>query len=303
MFGWTGSLQAGFGVSPPDVTNHHLVPGSRYEKTIYLVRGRPETEMTADIDVVAPEIKDWITIDKGLKFPLPKGEQKIPMKIIIDVPPDAGYGNYGGHIKVRALPSEGGGQVTAVLGVRVDLDLRVSGEGYYDFRLKTVSIPDVEIGEPLVVSLMLENLGNVKARPAKVHVDIYNINHNSLLESGDILTTTWVDSFQTGQSAGEMEINLDLGEYWADVTAYKEEEPLGLHRVHFMVIPEEVPEEAVEGRGLFLNKTGQAVLAIIIVLIILIIFIRKERRKIRKPFRKKPKSKKDNRVNSGETKL
>jgi len=238
MFGWAYLIQAGFGVSPPYVNNDRLTPGSHYEKTIYLVRGQPTTELTAEVTIDAPGIRDWITIEKGLIFPLPKGIQQFPMKVIIDVPSDAAYGSYQGYIRVRAVPSgreEGG--VATLLGARIDIGLAVTEKGFSDFRLRGVSIPNVEKGNPLVVLINLENTGNTKIRPSKVHLDIYDVAHLTLLQSGDITEMGWVGPFETRQVEGKLPIELELGEYWADVTVYKEGESLGLSKIYFKVVP------------------------------------------------------------------
>ena len=58
-------VYAGFGISPPYVKNNQLFPGSSYTQEIILLRSDAEEDLQADISVNAPEIKDWITIDKG----------------------------------------------------------------------------------------------------------------------------------------------------------------------------------------------------------------------------------------------
>lgn len=288
-FGLAGFVQAGFGVSPPYITNEHLVPGSHFERTIYLVRGDPVEELTAEVTIDAPEIKDWITIEKGLKFPLPKGVQQFPMKVMIDVPSDVAYGAYHGYIRVRVISSsKKEGQVTTILGARIDIGLVVSEQGFSDFRLRGVSIPDSEKGSPLVVLIMLENTGNTKVRPSKVHLDIYDISHLRLLKSGDITEMGWVKAFETSQIEGELPIDLDLGEYWADVTVYKEGESLGINKLHFRIVPEVEKPEVEEKKeksflSLFLPYAGVG----IILLVILLVLIWIERKKIKIVFKKR----------------
>ena len=126
IFGWTFFAQAGFGVSPPSITNDHLIPGQSFEKTIYLVRGNPTEELTAEVIIDAPKIRDWITIEKGLNFPLPKGIQQVPMKVIINVPKDADFGNYQGFITVKAISSGQKGQVSIVLAGGIDISIAVT---------------------------------------------------------------------------------------------------------------------------------------------------------------------------------
>jgi len=293
-------VRAGFGVSPPDVINDHLTPGSHFEKTIYLSRGKPTENLIAEVTIEDSEIKNWITIDKGMKFSLPKGEYQVPMNVIIDVPEDAAHGSYGGYMRVRQLPAEGGGgQVTTLLGVRIDIDLVVSEKGYSDFNLKGVSIPNFAKGSPLIVMMILENVGNTKIRPTKIHLDIYDISHKQLLISGEINDMTWIEPFETGQSTGQINVILEPAEYWADVTVYKEGEPLGLYKTHFMVVTElslgkegtsvsQEDRETKEKIGI-ISYLGTVVIFLIALTVIIII----EREKVRKMFTKKEKDKKN----------
>ena len=289
ILGWVCFVQAGFGVSPPYVNNNRLTPGSHYEKTIYLVRGTPTEELTAEVTIDAPEIKDWITIEKGLRFPLPKGVQQFPMKVMIDVPSDAAYGSYQGYIRVRVIPSGGSeGQVATLLGARIDISLAVTEKGFSDFRVRGISVPNVEKRSPLVVLINLENTGNIKIRPSKVHLDVYDLNHVKILKSGDITETGWVGPFETRQIEGKLPIDLALGEYWADVTVYKEGESLGANKIYFKVVPY-VEKPGIEEKLplSFLLPLLPYIGVGIILLIILLILIWTERKKPKIVFKKR----------------
>lgn len=253
IFGVIDSVRAGFGVSPPYINNNYLTPGSRFEETIYLVRGQPTEELIAEVTIEAPEIEKWITIEKGLNFPLPKDVQQFPMKVTINVPQDAAFGLYQGYIRVRAISSnQQPGQVATLIGGRIDLSLTVSEKGFTDFRIKgNPLIPDVEKGNLLVVLVMIENIGNTQVRPSKVHLDIYDVSHLNLLISGDINEMNSVLPFETSQVKGQMPVDLELGEYWADITVYKEEESAGFYRIYFKVIPKtEKPIEVSKNKGI-----------------------------------------------------
>ena len=284
LFARTCLVEAGFGVSPPAVICHHLIPGSHFEETIYLVRGNPSEDMEAEITIGAPEVEDWITIENGLYFPLPEGEKLVPMKVIVDVPSDAAYGNYRGYIQARAIGiSKGEGQVATVLGGRIDINLTVSEKGFADFEVKVVTVPNIERGDPLTVMVMIENLGNVDIAPAKAHVDIYDIAHQKLIQSGDIEEMSLVRPFETKQSEGEMPVEIIEGEYWADVTVYKNEEPFGPYKIHFRVLPPGTlrAQATQEGEGIG-KETIPYILAGIILLVaaIVLVWIEKKSKKI-----------------------
>lgn len=278
--------KAGFGITPYYITNGNLMRGSHFEDTVYLVRGQPDEELVAEInfDVPnAPQLKNWLSFDKGLKFPLPKGEQQVPLKVIVDVPKDADLGVYKGYIIVRAIrPSTGEGGVSNIVGGRIDVSLVVTEKGFSDFNVRAVSIPRFEKGQPMPVLVILENTGNIPAKPSKVQVDIYDLSHVKLLRSGEITEMQLVDPFLTAQSKGELKNNLDVGEYWADVTVFKEETAVGTFNIYFTVVPEGTlkKEEAKQVFGK--NDYKLALITILIVSAILIWTNRDKIKKIKK---------------------
>lgn len=239
--------RAGFGISPPRVWNERLAPGSHYEQVITLTRSDPDNPVEIVIEVDAPEIKDWVRIDKGNKFIYPAGEQQFPMTVIVDVPEDAGYSTYYGKMTVKAVPTDSKGQVTVALGAVIDFKLRVSGEKFSDFKIKGISIPDMEEGWPLKLVVSLKNIGNVKTRPSKVHLDIFDNYHSTKLFSGDITQMSWVDSFKDGKSEGELMADLKPGQYWADYEVYKGEETVtGKIRFNVLLAGELTPKSVTE---------------------------------------------------------
>lgn len=281
IFGLTCTVQASFGISPPWITNYYLTPGSYFEKTVYLIRGEPDVEMRAEASIDAPEIEKWIKIDKGLTFSLPKGEQKVPVTIILNVPQDAELGPYRGCIRINAIPLEKGeGQVSIISGVRIDFDLIVVQTEFADFNLLGVSISDFEEGSPLSVLVSLENLGNIRIRPFKVHLDIYDIGYNNILASGDITEMSWIGPFEINISKGEWQNSLKVNGYWGNVTVYKKEEIINTSKVYFQVIPKgtlktaEVEKES-KGFSYFYLGIGMGVVSLIVLIILLLLILRR----------------------------
>ena len=227
--------QAGFGISPPYVRNDHLLPGSHFEQVITLTRSKPEEPVEIRVEIDAPEIKDWIKIAEGEKFVYPAGFQQFPMTVIVDVPADAGYSTYYGKMNIKAAPVGPEGQVRVALGAQADIRLTVSGEEYSDFKIRNISIPDLEEGWPIKFVVSLENLGNVKVRPSKVYLEIFDNFYQEKLESGEIVNMSWVDPFKVGESVGEFPIKLASGQYWANFEVYKEENVVLRDKIRFNV--------------------------------------------------------------------
>jgi hypothetical protein len=281
------SFVYGFGVSPPFVNSTILTRGSHFESTVYLSRGDPLADALAEVTIDAPEIAGWITIKQGNNFIMPKGEKLVPMTVMIDVPMSAEYKGYQGYIRVRALPMGGtqGGQMSTVGGVRIDLGLAVTEKGVAAFRVKTVSVPTLEEGKPFTFLMVLENVGNVKISPSKVHTDIYDLNRTQVLASGDVTEMDFVEPFQSKQISGSFPLELAIGEYWADFTFYKEgEQNAKLEKIYFKIVPKGTLNPLVEKKGL---SGSDYKLGLITILIVLVILTWINRDKIRRALKKK----------------
>ena len=97
------SVFAGFGITPPYVRNTSLTRNSTYEQQILLVRGDTNIAQKAEISVDAPEIQDWITIVEGDEIKMPKGLQKVPMTVRIEVPGDVDFKDYEEYLWIDSV--------------------------------------------------------------------------------------------------------------------------------------------------------------------------------------------------------
>jgi hypothetical protein len=253
QFLFINSAQAGFGIAPPYVRpKKPLVPGSHYEQKITLLRSNADEILQAQLKVDAPEIKDWISFDKGEIFDLPEGKVQIPMVVKVDVPKNAELGEYKGHINIRIVPKNKptGAGVAIALGARIDIDLKVADESFFDFVVRTVNIPKIEeLSRPwnwpifswffyrIKVVMKIENTGNVKAAPTKVRLDIYSINEKQVLESHEDQSIKKIEPFQTGSVTASFPTKLKAGQYWARVKVYKDKEIIHSSKLTLEILP------------------------------------------------------------------
>lgn len=221
---WTNIVQAGFGVSPPKVLNRHLLPGSHFEQTIYLVRSEPEKDLLATLEIDAPEVESWLTIENGLEFTMPSGVQMFPLKVNVDVPSDAEFKTYSGRIwvKTRAKASEGQGMVSIGLGALITIDLAVSTEEVRGFIFQSFEIPKLEEGWPIKVLVSLQNTGNVKDGPSKIVLNVFDQYHSKKLQSSESTDFKQIKPFSTGAITAKFSNKLEVGTYWGDVIVYKD---------------------------------------------------------------------------------
>jgi hypothetical protein len=228
---------AGFGITPPYVSNTSLTRNSTYEQQILLVRSDAVSDQKAEISIDAPEIQEWIEIVEGDEIKLPRGVQKVPMTVRIMVPDDAEFKDYGGSIRIRTLPDSGDvapGAVSISLGALVDIDLSVIDRIIKDFRVRKISAPDLNEGSKIAwlyfpgkirFDVLLENTGNVAVAPSKVEFRIYDRAGKILLEEtqskGSIET---VPPYGTETITAEIPTRLEAGSYVARYAIYNDDE-------------------------------------------------------------------------------
>lgn len=249
-FGLAQVALAGFGISPPYVINHNLTRGSYYEQKIWLTRGDPVEDLRIEVAIDVPGANDWISIDKGNSFILPKGEQKMAMFVLVDVPKNVEFGSYPGYIRVTTYPvgpSEGGsGQIAIVLGARIDVTLDVKDIKIFDFTVKRVDVYDLEEGHKVLwwfspgkikFTMEIENLGNIKAAPTKVRFDIYDDQEKNLLETVEVKKMEKVEPFEKKTITAELGTSLPPGGYTAIFKIFKNEEIVKEGKVHLSILP------------------------------------------------------------------
>ncbi len=221
---------AGFGITPPYVRNDRLTQGSTFTQDIILVRGDPVEDLKAEITLMTPGIEDWITIDRGTEFLLPKGEKQVPMRVTVRVPNDAAYERYQGSIRVRTVSPDPASGVSIALGAQIDVDIRVVDE-IRDFEVKRVKLSEAE--EPtrfwwlefpgkMTFTMGIENTGNAPTAPSRVQFDIYDKRGNKVLETSvNTNEIEQVRAFETREVAAYLPTRLPPGAYFVRYSVYQ----------------------------------------------------------------------------------
>ena len=235
LLGNAGVAFAGFGITPPYVNNTRLTRGTIYQQTIQLVRSDPTEDLTTNITMNVPGAEDWISIDRGTQFTMPKGVTSVPIVITVKVPANAPYNEYRGAIRVRTSSTNApvGGGVSIALGAQIDVDLKVVDK-IYDFNVRQIRIVDMEEGRvkwglyfpgKIRFFMTIENTGNTDFGPTKVHFDIYDSNQETLLESVDNTNNLEkISPFAIKEVLAELPTHLPAGPYVAKYTIYKNDQ-------------------------------------------------------------------------------
>ena len=222
------NVYAGFGITPPYVRNTSLTRNSVYEQQILMVRSDPNKPLKALITVDAPEFADWISIVEGDSIPLPQGETKVPMTVRVVVPDGVDFKRYEGVIRIKtAAPDDqvSAGAVSISLGAQVDIDLTVIDKEIKDFKVRKISLPDLNEGHKvgwlyfpgkIRFGMTLENTGNVNVAPSEVSFHIYDATGKVLLEEvSHTNRIKRVEPFATDDVIAELPVHLKAGSYIA----------------------------------------------------------------------------------------
>ena len=250
-------LHAGFGITPPYVRNSSLTRNAIYEQQILLVRGDPSSAQIAEISIDAPELAGWIEIVGGNRVELPVGLQKIPMTVQVRVPADAEYKDYTGAIRIRTVPAGdtlAKGSVNISLGARVDIDLTVIDKRIEDFRVRKISLADLNEGSKLAwlffpgkikFDMLLENTGNVEIAPSKVEFKIYDRTGEAQLEEvTNIGSIDTIAPYDTDTVTAELPTRLPAGSYIARYRIYNGEDLKQEGDLSLNILPEGTAQSA-----------------------------------------------------------
>ncbi len=243
---------AGLGISPGGMIAPNLTRGSVYEQTFTLSRSQPKEDLYFKVSVEGP-VQGWLTTDKGMEFVMPKGEQRFPIVVKVNVPEDAANGEYKGGIRLssssRSPNSSGGVGVGTALSAFIDTTLTVSGEQIFEYTVSMFKIETIEERSPLVVTMTIDNTGNVKARPTKVRVVLLDKFNEKELETYNFTEIESVEPFKRGYIPISIPTKLGIGQYWAKITAYQDETIVKEDDVVFEIVEKgslpktEIPKE------------------------------------------------------------
>lgn len=254
----TTKVYAGFGISPAGINNEDLKPGTRHVTDMIISRSDPDEDLVAVIQPDLGELNNWVTFEPGTRIDLPKGEQRVSIRVIIDVPADAEIRPYEGVFRILATPLGQVKGVSVVKGARVDIDLTTTEESIIDLSIRAVAIPDTFEAEDLIVNINAKNEGNSNTAPTRVELKI----SDQVEKEIKTITSYEIEQVpayqQTIVRAVFKDHGLVKGEYYGDVTVYNGETKYE-DRVVFKVGSKKIFEEVCEGAPEFVSTNNQII--------------------------------------------
>lgn len=219
------SAYAGFGVSPAKIMEDNLVPGSHYERTVYLVQGNPEEDISVTLKLESSDgMADWFTFPEGDVQTIPAGVQQFPVKVLIDVPEDIDLGIYRAFLRINTVPdpAKADGQVAISIGGRIDVEVTVGDNIIEEYDIQSIKIRDIYAGERFVTVVKVNNTGNVPIKPAGISFELFNKFGNVRLSYLESEFEETVPSFTVEDLLVTFKPDTKIapGEYWGHVKVY-----------------------------------------------------------------------------------
>lgn len=227
-----------FGISPAGIYNDRLMPGAKFEQSFTVSRSLEEKEdLIVLVEPDLGEIASWFSYEPSQSFDFPGNKSEVKLTIKVSVPPDAALKSYDGFIRVKATTKEKNTGVSIVKGVRMDVNLLTSNIVVSDLLVRAMRFADVKEGEPLSLTLTIENKGNVAVAPSKATVEVLNLNQEPI----GTLTTDKADKVDANQTEDivmdlPLTVALGKGEYFGVAKVYLGEKVLRQERLVFRVL-------------------------------------------------------------------
>lgn len=228
---------AGFGVSPAEIYNDSLKPGSKFEKDIVLSRSDTDENLKVVIETDLGDAGSWIKFDPGTEFIFAKGETRKTVKATVSVPNNAELKNYKGFLRIKAssMDSTSSG-VSIIKGARMEVNLVTTSLSVDILNIKGLNIPDVDFQKPIKLLVNVQNNGNTDISPSKVILEVQDLNKNTI-ETQNVTKIEKVSSNTTKEITAEFKNDLNSGEYFGNVQVFLGDKLLRSDRLVFKIGP------------------------------------------------------------------
>jgi hypothetical protein len=205
------------GVTPSRFDFEHMPRGITVEKELQISGVEYGEPITISYE---GEGADWITFSTGNSFRF--SDSTNPITARVSIPMDVPNGEYTVAVRMHqgTTLAEDSGDMAIISGVRTEFSIEVTGEQITDFEVRTISIPQLEEQDPILVRLIINNRGNVLANPGKVDIAITDNYRKQVYMTESVAVTGGVEPFSIGELLVEMPHTLPPGEYVALVSTY-----------------------------------------------------------------------------------
>lgn len=236
MFLGSQVVQAGIGISPANITNARLKPGSKYTEEFVLSSNDSDTDLSVSVEGDMGEANSWLSFEPGANFIIKKGTQRETIKITLSPPNDVELKDYKGFVRIKVSPVNNGnnGGIAVVQGARIDVSVTTSKLDFADLIIRSIKIEDTDTASLLKLNLKIDNKGNIPGSPDTVDIDVQDLNQKKI-KTLSINTIRKVDPNRSEEVISSVEHGLPAGEYFGLVKVYFNNQIIREEKVVFKV--------------------------------------------------------------------
>jgi hypothetical protein len=209
---------ANIGISPANIYFNGVLRGGYAERIVTI---------TIDSDTptkvsLAPrgDIASWLNFS-AKEFEVSKNKPYY-LKIIVQPPTDIPNGNYSGFLRVttagkgNAVAGQATGIVNAALDLYIETD--ITDVEFSSCRASSFSVQSAEKGDDVLFKLNVYNEGNIRLSPT-IKIDVWNQERTSIIKQMEFTEDTIIPTTEKTLSIKMDTSDLDIGQYWAEVTS------------------------------------------------------------------------------------
>ncbi|MBN1503243.1 hypothetical protein JW930_06910 [Candidatus Woesearchaeota archaeon] len=206
------------GVSPSIINSRNMIRGG-YAENMILISTNTPSELWGHFEI-EEEFISWISFEPESEQFTISSANPYGVKIIITPPEDTPNGNYSTLITILSdaivSPERGAGSsVIAAIGLR--LNIEVTDVETVMCNAGALYISATEIGEPFTVGATVLNTGNIRLRPTFL-LEVYDQDQENLLMRKTFAAKDRILPTTSGRVFQEVEHNLEIGQYFAQLT-------------------------------------------------------------------------------------
>ena len=218
-----------------DIYFPNMLRGGYSEKHVFI---SSNNDYPINVIVTMPaELEQWLSFKPNKSFTIP-AKSNFELIVIAHPPKDAANGVYENMLNIRALSdvkinSSLGSSVSTAIGLRTKIE--VVGNQILDFNVDLIKISDAEVDSPIPIYFEITNNGNVKVKP-KVIVDILSQDKKAVLKTISVSSKEVLPSITKNVEISVPSSGLKIGQYWANVSIYKENKILKSNFLTFDIV-------------------------------------------------------------------
>ncbi len=208
---------ANVGVSPANINFKNVLRSGYAERPITVTI---DSELATEIEIETyGNTSDWINFSSE-SLSVSKGN---PLQIIVSAnpPSDVPNGNYEGFLRIKSskLGSGQEGHATGIVIPTLDVHVvtQITDQEILDCQASSFKISNAEKGDDVILTMNIENRGNIKISPKAV-LDIWDQSSTNLVSQKEFYPSEITPTKQNQFIFKVSSLDLDIGQYWVDIS-------------------------------------------------------------------------------------